>query len=515
VRSILANDVHFCFSAGRPNVAPATASDRNVAPVPVTITTATVSKAKADARPGARRYDIVDAKSRGLSLRVSPSGVQWSLRFQLNGKDKRLALGDVDLWTIAEARSLVDRAQGMIRDRMGIPDEVWLDRMRAREGKVAEVTGAAEPPPTPARARFRWSFAEGRDAFLEEVQRTRRQGTFDDYSQKLQAADLAHLERTPLPQITRQDLSAVLADIAKSGRESTAEGTQRVLSRFFNWLSEDGQIANSGVQPGVMRGLKAPERALRESRDDDPWSDGYVPPLAEVARIIAIARSGAVHPNVGGAIELACWTAQRRRSISEAVVEDFEFISEEVGGLWHIPPISTKGGRIKRRPHVIPLPPPAWVVWKRMMAIKSETSSPWLFRQVRAKAKGMDLTHISPSSITHSLGWMPGVQSTPHDLRRAFATHGEAQLGLLRADTQSILDHSETSGVEIVMKRGALSRGVTGGHYALHDGTHRTWAIMNAWASALVPEIEKAIAALEPVAEIKAAMRAARYGEPE
>jgi hypothetical protein len=67
--------------------------EQEVAPVPVIITQSTVAKAIADARPGGRRYDIVDARSRGLSLRVSPTGVQWSFRYQINGVDRRVALG--------------------------------------------------------------------------------------------------------------------------------------------------------------------------------------------------------------------------------------------------------------------------------------------------------------------------------------------------------------------------------------------------------------------------------------
>ena len=57
---------------------------------------------------------------------------------------------------------------------------------------------------------------------------------------------------------------------------------------------------------------------------------------------------------------------------------------------------------------------------------------------------------------------MPGVQASPHDIRRAFGTHGEETPRLLRADTKAILDHGSESG------------DVTGSHYALHDGSHRT-----------------------------------------
>lgn len=489
--------------------------------MPIDIKETTLKRAKADALPGGRRYDIVDSKSTGLSLRVSPRGVQWSLRFQINGSDKRLALGSVDMWSIGDARGIATRAQEMLRDETGYPDKVWLDRIRQREGKIA-AANLIEQPAAQVRQRFKWTFNKGREEFLKVVAIHKSDATYADYSQKLRSQDMAALEGRPLPQITRQDLSAILADIARTGRESTAEGTKRVLSRFFNWLSEDGQIENSGVQPGVMAGLKAPERVrvkpvLGENGDeedaDDPYAPGYVPSLAELGRVIAIARSGAVHSTIGAALELTCWTSQRRRTIAEARVQDFEFISEEIGGLWKVPSGRMKGGR----PHVIPLPPAAWALWARVMASPRKPSS-WLFPQIRAKAKGMPKSHVHVSPLTHNMGWMPGVEASPHDIRRAFATHGESELGMLRADTEAILAHKEdrqASPAAMVLNRGEQTRGVTAKHYALHNGTHRTWAVMNTWAAALEPEIEKAIAELEPIPEIKAAMRLARYGKPE
>jgi hypothetical protein len=96
------------------------------------------------------------------------------------------------------------------------------------------------------------------------------------------------------------------------------------------------------------------------------------------------------------------------------------------------------------------------------------------------------------------LGWLPGVHASPHDVRRAFATHGETTLGLLRTDTAAILDHNPDA------------RDVTGAHYALHNGTHRTWPIMQAWCSAVEAEIAGAVARLESVETLKAAVTAAR-----
>src|SRR5690606_7035229 len=144
------------------------------------------------------------------------------------------------------------------------------------------------------------------------------------------------------------------------------------------------------------------------------------------------------------AIELLCWTAQRRRTVAEARPTEFQPVGEGGEGLWIIPPKSLKkrlrNGR-RRRPHVIPLPAP---VWSRVAAHLGELpqDAEWMFPQIRARRAGDVMGHIDGNSISHTLQFMPGIEASPHDMRRAFATHGETRLGLLRSDTQSILDHS-------------------------------------------------------------------------
>lgn len=465
--------------------------------MPTTITASIVSKAKQDARPGCSRYEVVDARARGLVLRVGATGAQWQLRYAVSGRDVRLPLGGIDAWTIAEARDLVGRAQAMLRDRTGIPDAAWLDRQR-------RIAGKAEPLPL-AVARpgdlFMWTFAQGRAAYLDEIGRTRRPATLADYRGMLTLPDLAVLDRKPLPSISRGDLAGIISKIHRSGRESTAEHVVRVVRPFWKWLAQDGQAGKSGILPGAMDGLTAPERTLDESDD----AGEYVPPLKELGRIVAICRSGAIDPVVAGAVELTVWTAQRRRAVAEATIEQFEDIGGG-RGLWHVPPASRKTrakSGARKRPHVIPLPAPVWACVAKAMKVAKAKESEFLFPQLRAKTKGDAKTSMHPSSITHALGFMPGVSASPHDLRRAFGTHGEARFGLLRSDVQAILDHAAGSG------------DVTGTHYSLHDGTHRTWPIMQAWCDGLQTYIDAAIAQLEPVDEIKAAIAAARYGDDE
>jgi len=473
--------------------------------LPAVINASIVAKAKADARPGAARYEISDARAPGLVLRVGPRGAVWQFRFAVTGSDRRVTLGDIETWSIAEARDIVGRGQQMLRDRTAIPDDDWVERWLTRSGKTTEATMAPVVVEARPRELFLWSLADARQAYLTDRAGALRPVTVADYRAKLEAVEIREHDKTPVARLTRQDMAGVVARIHRSGRETHAQNVVRALTAFWSWLERDEWIGKSGVTPGVMRGLRAPDRSL----DNDDDVDVYVPDLAEVARVLAIARSGALHPTIGSAIELCCWTVQRRRTIAEAKADAFQPIGDGEEGLWIIQPAGLKkhrrGGR-RRPPHVIPLPAPVWKrIYAQLATVPKETD--WLFPQVRARRAGDELAHVSVDTISHTLEFMPGVTTTAHGLRRAFATHGESLLGLLRGDTAAILDHSDT---RLITSATAGRTDVTGTHYALHDGTHRTWGIMRSWVAALEPLIEIETVKLPPVKEISAAMAAAR-----
>lgn len=465
----------------------------------ITITQSIIDKARRDARPGQPRYEIRDARSAGLILRVGPTGAGWQFRFGVSSRDLRLSLGSIDTWTLTEARKIVAAGRAMLDDRTGIPDDVWIERWLVREGKAAASTMA--PAPAKPREIFLWTLAQARTAYLDDRASSLRPVTVADYRAKLTVPEIAKHDKSPVARLTRQDMAAAVAAIHRSGRETHAANVVRAITAFWSWLERDEWIGKSGVTAGVMRGLQAPDRTLDE--DDDELA--YVPELAEIGRVIAIARSGALHDTIGSAVELMCWTVQRRRTIAEARPADFQPVGDGTEGLWIIPPKSLKkrlkNGR-KRRPHVIPLPAPVWAKILEQLA-RIPRDAVWMFPQIRARRAGDEMGHVDSNTLSHTLQFMPGIQATPHALRRAFATHGESRLGLLRPDTKSILDHADGAG------------DVTGGHYALHDKTHRTWPIMRIWVEALQPEIEKAAAALEPVEQIKTAMAAAKRGDDE
>lgn len=470
----------------------------------VDLTAATVKRAKAESVPGAQQSDISDARQAGLLIRIGARGARWQFRFEAGGSGKRVDLGSIDDWTIPEAREIAGKASMMIRNKLGLPTEEWLLRQRIEYGKIAR---AAVPVATTPTEFSQWTFAEARADYLAEVKRIRRPDTWDDYNKVLAAPELEELAERKVARITRHELSGIIVTMHRSGRERAAEKLAGCLRTMWSHLEKDANIKKSGVELGSMLGLKAPERSLVERGDRKSGATApgkYVPSFLEIGRIVAICRSGAIDPQIAGAVELLLMTVQRRRPVASAWKDDFEAIGEG-RGLWHMPPASRKSGA-RRNPdedHVVPLPASVWSLVEQIKA--SSEISDWMFPAFRARRAGDEVTHMSSSTLTHALLWMPGIEASPHDVRRAFSTHGEKILGWTRLATKQILDHSE----------GEAAGDVTAASYALHDGTHQKWPTMLKWISAVEEHTAKAIAAdprLSDAVWIKQQIDKARYG---
>ena len=453
--------------------------------MPEVITKAIVADALKRHRDGLS-FEMRDVRAQGLELRCRPKGVTWSYRWQTGKTSNRLALGPAHVIVLDEARWMA--GQAAIARRMGVVLDIgWVAARYIDLGKV-HVDDVAEGRSVAA---GQWTFAEARTSYLEHVKATKSSSTHVDYRQILQSRDLSGLDPEQVSNLTRQQFAEILDDIHRSGREPHAEHVARVVRPFWTWLGKDAQLARSGVVPGSMDGLRAPERSrIDDDDDDEDQDDGYVPSLEEMGRAIALARNPAISASIGSAIELMTWTLQRRRAIVEARVKDFTPAVD--GGLWRVPPASRKGRKKngkKKRPLVVPLPPAAWACVQRALQARADQGSDYLF-----PSEG-ESGHMHVSTLSHMIGFLPGIKASGHDLRRGFATHGEAIVGFLRTDTMSILDHEDNafSVREVTHRTATGSNDMTGIHYALHSGTHRTWVIMRAWASALEPHVAAAL----------------------
>lgn len=423
---------------------------------------ASLKKAVSDALVG-KSYDVTDAGAPGLVLRVAPRGVTWGFRAKLGDKQLRLRLGGLDLFGLRIARDLASAAMLMVREERIAPTETWLtDQLVSRR-----IIAAPAPKPQPV---ARWSFREAKDAYLEEVKRTRREATWRDRKSMLSLRELKAIEETPVAKITRRDLASIVAGIHRSGRERHAEHLAECLRPMWAWLAKDAQQLRSGVLGPDMSLLRAPERSTRE---EETGQGTYVPPVAELGRLLAIAGSGVLEPVIADAIVLLVYAAQRRRTVVAARRADF---SEEDGVLvWKIPPAHRKTARRlgSRKSHDLPLTSDVAAMVRRRL--KANDESTWLFPQVRPRRKGDEVSHINPDSLSHALAYLPGIVASPHDVRRGLTTHGQDVLGIPLADLKLVLDHSE----------GHASDDVTEGSYSKARRLAQKSAILNAWRGLL------------------------------
>jgi integrase len=408
-------------------------------------------------------------------LRVQRSGLKWQLRTQVHGREHRIDLGLLKDWSIAEARELVTDAMRLLRTRSGFPTADWVHARRVTLGKV-EPDKPDQPSP---RLLVKWTFADGRTKFLAEVERTRRPATLADYRAMLSIPELKHLERQAVATITREELAEIVAKIHRSGRERYAEKLASAIRPMWTFLAADQNRKGSGVEKNFLDGLAAPER----SKSDYAHEPEYCPPIQEVGRILAIARSGALDPVIALAVELLVVTVQRRRTVVTARIPDLH-AWPEAGGVWKIPPAfrKTADSRQDHTLHVIPMIGRTWTAITAVVEDREAMDGDmlWLFGQFRPKRIGDELSHMNESVLTRALLLMPGVEASPHDLRRAFTTHMRKVHGHSLADIKTILDHNE----------GVASGDVTRTHYDQYDGRNEKLPIIKRW----VADVESAAA---------------------
>lgn len=470
--------------------------------MPVAITQSLIDRALKDVAGDRQRRELMDLRTPGLFLRVQPRGSKWGWRAEVSGRTIRLDLGPLDEWSIAEARIVANAATALVKSRLGIPGPEWLHAQRAKHGKLAP---GSERMTTNAREFLQWGFTEARKAYLEEVRRTLREATFDDYRHMLNIPELVELNTQKVGKIDRQQLASIVAGVHRSGRERYAGKLADTLRPFWKWLGEDAQQKRSGVEPGIMERLRPPKNSRRDD-DDEVEASKYVPSVGEVGRILAMSANSAFDPQIGTAVALVCYAVQRRRAVVAARTREFVAVGDGSEGLWRMPPAHRKTAdrRGDRRSHVVPL---TAGIWSRIKAQIARTGdSEWLFPQFRPKRFGDQVTHMNSSVLTRAFLLMPEVRASPHDLRRAFSTGGTEMFGWDLAKPKLILDHNE----------GVASGDVTRDSYQLSDMLDAKWPMMRAWAAAIEAAAAAATnkeATLADVAWLKRQIDQARYGK--
>lgn len=257
------------------------------------------------------------------------------------------------------------------------------------------------------------------------------------------------LKKKPLPEITRKDITAVLA--GAHDKVATASLLFATLRRMMRWAVNQGDLDRS-----PMEGMDAPAKAPSRDRvlsDDElrlVWKASYELgyPFGPIFRLLIL-------------------TGARREEVTSL---DWSELNRE-GAIWVLPPSRSKNGVAARQPlSTLAMEELEGLAsgaggWRKVGFVFSTTGKTCSSGHSRAKARlDKEIAKIaSKEEIQAPAPWRV------HDLRRTLAT-GLQRLGVRFEVTEAVLNH--VSG----------SRGGVAGIYQRHDWADEKRAALQAWA---------------------------------
>ena len=338
--------------------------------------------------------DFFDSKTKGLGLRVSPSGVKsWSVMFTIPGSQKRarLSLGSYPATSLARARTLAIEAQGKVEEGID-PRAVRAD------------VGDDDGPVTVAML-----------AKLYLAKHATKIKTGRELERRLRADVLPIIGSVKLADLHRRDVTRVLDRILDRGAKASAKKAFGDLRAMVAWA-----VARGDLDHNPISGMKAPSITKPRERFLD----------AEEIAALWQAWPTVLSPDMALALRLALVTGQRIGEVTGMTLDEIDFPK----ALWNLSPERTKNGAA----HSVPL---------SGLALD-------LIAEARATAINGRLFKLNTQRLGNLLNQkrfrLPVRDWSAHDLRRTVCTH-LAEMGVSPLVIGAVVNHrSQTkSGVTL------------------------------------------------------------------
>lgn len=242
-------------------------------------------------KPEAHPVDWFDEQTPGLAIRVAPGGAKtWYLFYTVGRTVRRVKLGTWKAVELAKARRLAHDLRGRIE------------------------TEGADPAHERKDARAVFTVGDLCKIFIESYAKPHK-ATWRDDQWRINKYLLPTWKTRPVRDITRQDVHAVLDQIAGDGKPIQANRTQALISKLWNVAIDRG---HTDVNPAHRMTKRAPELARATVLDDDAlrglWAALEATPGdaadALKVRLLTGQRGGEVHRMSWGDVDLegAVWT---------------------------------------------------------------------------------------------------------------------------------------------------------------------------------------------------------------
>ena len=331
--------------------------------------------------------DYFDARTTGLGLRVSPTGVKaWSVMFTIPGTQKRgrLSLGTYPATSLATARTKAIEARGKV--------EAGEDPRRSTEPEIDDgpmtVGGLVE-------------------AYLAKKTGIK---TCRELGRRLRADVVPVIGTVKLADLHRRDVHRVLDPILERGAPVASAKAFGDLRAMLRWAVERGYLDHDPMLGMKVKKAKPRERFLTEDEIAVLWQ----------------AWPTALPANAALALKLALVTGQRIGEVTGITLDEIDLAK----AVWNLPAERTKNASA----HTVPLSD---------MAVE-------LIAEARRTEIGGRLFDLNTQRLANFLaqrrGRLPVQDWSAHDLRRSFCTH-LAMLGVSPLIIGAVVNHrSQTKG---------------------------------------------------------------------
>jgi len=274
--------------------------------------TATASDTKRELRDGG-----------GLALVIYPTGARsWVYTYTIDGKKKRLTLGEYPVIGLSDARDAHKEAHEQVRD--------GIDPAEVQRQQLAEKTAAREAERAAATVESLCS------RFIEEwAKREKKERTWKEYQRQLNSDVVPVLGKRKAKSITEDDLQDLLEAVVARGAPVAANRLKAVLGAMFKWAKKKKIVRASpviGIEP--LAPEKPKDRVLTEVEVRLFWAGLDATPLSEAVK---------------NALRLILVTAQRPGEVAGLQYEEVGEFNGHV--VWTIPGSRRKNGNS----HVVPL----------------------------------------------------------------------------------------------------------------------------------------------------------------
>jgi integrase len=336
-------------------------------------------------KPGVKDKKIFDGK--GLFLLVATTGGKlWRFRYQLDGKDKTMALGTYPEITLEEARNLRDEARKLVAKNID-PAAVKRDAKREQKEKRAKT--------------------------FEKLAREWHEHRSTELAPKTRANIMARLERDVFPAIGKtalEDLTPglilqmVLLPIQRRGAVQVAHRVRSIVSMVLRY-----GVANQRCERdltadlrGALKPIPKAHYAALDGADDttDP---------AKVGALLRAIDSFDGSFIVKCAMRLHPFTALRPGPLRCAEWSEINFDT----ATWSIP-----AGKMKmKRSHIVPLSDQAVAILRELQPLTG--AGRYVFPSTRTTAK--PISDMTMNAAMRRLGYEK-TEMTPHGWRAIFRT---------------------------------------------------------------------------------------------